>query len=69
MIRSLLAFDSAETTENISDGGFAIAGGNDLYVEDMLGVNGNPFFDGTSTFVGNITATSTLIDLGGASAP
>ena len=43
-----------ETTENISDGGFAIAGGNGLYVEDMLGVNGNAFFDGTSMFTGAI---------------
>jgi hypothetical protein len=34
------------TTENIALSDFAFAGGNDLYVEDKLGVNGNVSIDG-----------------------
>jgi|GEM_PF-1910220 len=44
-------------TDDIADGGFSIAGGNDLYIADMLGVNGNSFFDGTANFAGAITTT------------
>ncbi|HSX29501.1 MAG TPA: hypothetical protein VLE73_02980, partial [Candidatus Saccharimonadales bacterium] len=42
------------TTENISYAGFTFSG-NDLYVDDQLGVNGNAFFDGTLSVLGATT--------------
>ncbi len=53
------------TTENISLTGFSISGGNDLYIEDQLGVNGNAYFDGTVGVVGlvGIGTTNSLTTL------
>ncbi|MBI4599278.1 hypothetical protein HY734_03740 [Candidatus Uhrbacteria bacterium] len=46
-------------TESIADAGFAFSG-NDFYVDDMLGVNGNAFVDGTFKAEGAVTTSSTL---------
>ncbi len=55
------------TTENISYGGFTFSG-NDFYVDDMLGVNGNAFLDGTLSVLGaatfdGLTTFNTDVDL------
>lgn len=51
------------TTENISLTGFAISGGNDLYVDDQFGVNGNVYIDGTIESVGGLTFNGTATDI------
>ncbi|MBP9714923.1 MAG: hypothetical protein KBD52_00305 [Candidatus Pacebacteria bacterium] len=50
---------NGETTENINIADFAFAGGNDLYVDDKLGVNGNVSIDGIIT-VGSGSEVLTL---------
>ncbi len=47
------------TTENISYAGFTFSG-NDLYVDDMLGVNGNAFIDGTLSVLGSTIFDGTV---------
>lgn len=44
-----------ETTENISVTGFAIGAGDDLYVQDDVGINGDTYLDGILSY-GNETA-------------
>ena len=48
---NLLIGVDGDTSESIDDGGFVFSG-NDLYVADMLGVNGNAYVDGTFYGVG-----------------
>lgn len=46
-------------TENIAAAGFT-SGGDDLYVEDMLGVDGSAYFDGAVDMASTLTVASTL---------
>ncbi len=52
---------NGETTENMSNVGFAFAGGNDLYVDDMVGVNGAVYIDGVTTLAGVADGTDALV--------
>jgi cytoskeletal protein CcmA (bactofilin family) len=57
------------TTENIAAAGFALADGNDLYVEGMLGINGAAYFDGAVDMASTLTVAGTFdangqLDLG-----
>ncbi|MEK7281488.1 MAG: hypothetical protein AAB037_03950, partial [Chloroflexota bacterium] len=52
---------NGETTENMSNVGFAFAAGNDLYVDDILGVNGAVYIDGVTTLAGTGDGTDALV--------
>ena len=51
--------------ENITAAGFAISGGDDLYVEDDLGVDGDTFFDGVVSLGSEQVMTGATPDVSG----
>jgi len=61
----LIGVDGTET-HAISDVGFSIVGGNDLYVADKLGINGDAFFDNkvviTAGAADNLSLVKTFSD-------
>ncbi len=51
--------------ESIVDGGFLLDGGNDVYIEDQLGVNGRAFFNSEVNFITDVSINGIAVGLGG----